>query len=135
MNDTLSIKGLLKQTLDSANFGVASAFARVASSDIGQKLRRSLMFGSLSPVTLRISHQPITAKRSVQRSLASMDSILTRLDVNDVAIGEDFCNVALQFSRSKGITESEFVDRLTLLAGALLENDAQLAKELYNTEE
>lgn len=135
MNDTVVLKEILVAGLAGADFGATGLTLPRVTSSTGQQERQSLQDGSLNPNVLRISHQPFTVKRDVARSLCALDKTYTRVDASSVAIGEDSLTVALQFSRTKGITEAEFVVQINRLCGLLTENSNAFAKQLYNREE
>lgn len=134
MDDTIIIKATTAATL--AASGVS--FPRVRSEG-SEALRQSLDDGSLNPMVLRIAHQPITAKRNKQRSLCAIDKTYSRVDGLGNVIGKDESTVALQFSRTAGVTKAEFIIQLNRLIGGLYETRGgvalALAEQLFNTEE
>lgn len=133
MLDTLNVKDLLISAIGATQLpGSARAFARVASADPKVYLRQSSHLGSLSPTTLRISHQPRSAKSSVQRSLVALDQVLVRLDSSSQPTGirSEF-TVAVQTNIGNDVSLAEWKSGLATLLGALLENDGALATEVY----
>lgn len=133
MNDTLNVKDLAIATIGATQLpGSARAFARVASADPKVHLRQSSHIGSLSPTTLRISHQPRSAKTGVQRSLLSLDQTLTRLDASSQPTGvKSTFSIALQSNIGDDVSLVEWRVGLATLLGAVLADDAALATELY----
>lgn len=134
MDDTITLKKLATNTLAET----VVSFPRVRSEG-SEAVRRSLQDGALNPNTLRIAHQPISAKRSKQRSLCALDKTFSRVDGLGNVLSTDECTVALQFSRTAGVTDAEFVVQLEKLIGLLVETrntvSYAVAKQLYNTEE
>lgn len=133
MLDTLNVKDLLISAIGATQLpGSARAFARVASADPKVHLRQSSHLGSLSPTTLRISHQPRSAKSSVQRSLIALDQVLVRLDSSSQPTGirSEF-TVAVQTNIGNDVSLAEWKSGLATLLGALLESDGALATEVY----
>lgn len=133
MNDTLNVKDLAIATVGATQLpGSARAFARVASADPKIHLRQSSHIGSLSPTTLRIAHQPRSAKSNVQRSLLSLDQVLVRLDSSSQPTGiRSQYSIAFQTTIGNDVTLEEWQAGLATLLGALLENSAALATEIY----
>jgi microsomal dipeptidase-like Zn-dependent dipeptidase len=134
MDDIIILKrATAAPTLDSTGF----SFPRVMSED-SQYRRQNLGDGSLNPMVIRVSHQPISAKRTVQRSLFALDKTYARLDATNNVVGSDSLGLSLQFNRTSGVTEAEFILQFERLVGALMETRSAvtyaLAKSLFNTE-
>jgi hypothetical protein len=115
--------------LDSTQY----AFPRVSSSD-KQERRRNTAISSLSPTTLRISHQPRTAANRVQRSLAAIDQQLTRLDSSSNPVSVTNGSVAFQSNIPSDMTLAEYRAMCVLLIGFLSENDMANVDAQFNGE-
>lgn len=121
MNDTLSVKSLSVATLDAANFpGSAELFPRVVGLKQSEFSRTAYPIASLSPTTIRIAHEPSRGS-APQRSLMSLDQVLTRLDGSSNPTGVvDRFSVALQLTKTDGVTEAEYLAGAYRLLGAAL---------------
>lgn len=133
MNDALNVKDLAISTIGATQLpGSARVFARVASADPNTHLRQSSHIGSLSPTTVRIAHQPRTAKSGVQRSLLSVDQVLTRLDSSSQPTGiKSKFNIGIQTNISDDVSLEEWRAGLATLLGLVLADDGAIATEIY----
>jgi len=135
MDDTLSIKALDCSTIGATQLpGTALAFPRVVSSSPSVHLRRNSAISSLSPTDLRIQHTPRTAKSDLQRSLVSVDQLLTRLDTESNPVDEEHFSVKFQCDIPSGVTYEEFKAGFEILCGAILADDAALLYSVYQGE-
>lgn len=134
MNDTLPVKDLAMATVGATQLpGTARSFPRTFSSD-GSYKRTSAHIGSLSPTTIRVSHQPRKTTTAKQRSLFALDQTLTRLDASSNPILVTDFTVAFQVSIPGDVTLAEYRTAVSTLCGALLESDGALITSLYNGE-
>jgi len=134
MIDTISAKALISANIDAAELdSTVRTFPRIASSG-NEARRQSLHVSSLSPTTLRISHQPRKTATDVQRSLCAIDQTLARLDTSSNPIGETKFKVAFQTDIPSDVTKAEWRAAVMLLFGTLLESDGAMLDSLYNSE-
>ncbi len=134
MNDTLTPKDIVFSTIGATQLpGSARSFPRVASPNSDYR-RMSNHVGSLSPTVIRVSHQPRSSKSTVQRSLFAVDQVLTRLDASSNPIGKTAFKVAFQADIPVDVTLAEYRAALSILFGALQENDGALLTAIYNAE-
>lgn len=135
MNDTLSVKKILTNTIDAAELdSTVRSFPRVASPTVTDTRRQSLHVGALSPCIFRVAHKVRNKSNSVQNSIMSVRQILTRLDVSSNPIGATEFEITLQTKIPADVSLAEWREGLALLLGALLESDAAMATSLYNGE-
>jgi hypothetical protein len=110
----------------------------VSSDNPQEFLRRNSDDSSgLSPRTLRIGHQVFSAKRDKQRSLLAYEHVRARLNAESgVVVGYDTCAHSWQSTRTRGITNVEYLEDLKMLQGAIAmeidDVDYAIAREMYN---
>jgi hypothetical protein len=133
MNDTLTPKDLSFSTISATNLpGAARSFPRVISEDSSYR-RQSSHISSLSPTTIRVSHQP-RKNGSKQRTLCAVDQLLTRLDAQSNPIGTTDFKIALQMDIPSDVTLTEFRAAAAILFGLVLESDGAVLDMLYRGE-
>jgi len=135
MNDTLSVKKILTNTIDAGELdSTVRSFPRVASPKLNDALRQSLHVGALSPTVIRVAHTPRSKGNTIQRSLFSLQQTLTRLDVGSNPIGSTSFKAGLTSEIPSDVTLAEYREGVALLIGALLENDGAMITAIYNGE-
>lgn len=133
MNDTLAIKPIVSAQVTGTVLGTSRDFSRAFGPENG--IRVNSILGSLNPAVIRISHQPRKSDEGVQRSLASFEQTLTRLDSANNPVRKDVIKVKLQFEIPGYATEAEVVSVAEILAGTAFANTAEFVKQIYRGEQ
>lgn len=134
MQDTLSIKSVIGTSIVAANLeSTAKSFPRVASTN-RQMLRRWQSSDGLSPIEIKVSHEPRTEKSNVQCSLFGLNATYARKDALSNVISTDVVTVNISSRIPSGVTLAEFKSAVLLLAGALLESNGAIIEQIYNGE-
>jgi len=120
MTDDINITPIVVANVTGSVIGTAEAFSRIMSANARESLRSNTRLGASNPSVLRIAHQPITAKSPIQRSLASLDQTLSRVDTSSQVIRVDGLKVGVTITRDQYTTEQEALDAFLRLAGHLL---------------
>lgn len=120
MTDDINVTPVVVAGITGGVLGTARAFARIQSANSKESLRSNTTIGTSSPSVLRIAHQMPSGKNTVQRSLASLDQTLARVDSGSVITRIDNLKVGVTVTKDLYTTEQEVVDAFLLLAGQLL---------------
>lgn len=135
MNDSHNAKELVISTVGATQLpGAARTYARVQSRKVTESLRRSTHISALSPTDIRIAHTPILKTGDVSRSLFAVDQTLQRVDALSNPIAKDSLTVAFTMTKKEGVSLAEVRAAVSVLFGALLENDGALIDAVYNQE-
>lgn len=131
MNDTLSVKAILPAQIGASQLAsTALDFSRAASTDKTSHVRVNTALGSLNPTFIRISHQMPTSKSNIQRSLLSVEQILSRVDAggNVTAVLRPTCKLVQEIPQ--GVTEAEASALQNILTGAVCASSGALGTQV-----
>jgi len=137
MIDSQSVKDIALSTITGSTVlpGTARTFARIVSDDPKKYVRRSTHVSAQSPTDLKISHQLRKKSTDLQRSIATMEQTLTRLD----SVGNPIPNpqrgsVSTSTVIPEGMTLTEHRALWATLAGWLLADDGANIDAMYRGE-
>lgn len=136
MNDQLTVKSLTTASTNVAgNYDSSLPFNRIASASSAEGLRNCITLDGALTRTIRISHQPRSATKPIQRTLSAVDSIRMRVDGEGNPTGVvTRSKVALQADLPTDLLETEYISDLARIVGFLSEGDWANARALYRGE-
>lgn len=122
MNDTLTLKPLVKANITGSVLGTASDFARIVVAARNEYHRRSdttVLFTGDNTRIVRIAHQPPTGTQTKQRSVIGTLDKMRRHGESGELLTTDECAINSQITFGPGTTLVEFERAMMLHLGVL----------------